>query len=708
MAEVIEARLLEDVPSSTPPSTPPVTVETPIAQPASSLIDLLAGMGRSAGQGLSLGLTDEAVGLVSSMLDPEGLSMRKTYRDAEREKQKQFVGEHPILGLGSEILGTIPTSLLAGAGLASFATRQLPKLGGLSGLSQLRNRLASAKEAIARGGRMLRYGSGVGLSGLLGLPLGYAYGEGETAPEILSDMQRGGLAAALGYGLLSPAILAGRVIGGPILEFGKSVLGQARSAGHRADEIIRNRLGDKTPEDLVATMRAIGEDATTQDPYSINYEFPGLAQLGQTIAQSGPAQRASMEFFEQRSGLPSQQRLIKDYFRAVNVEDFKDLNTLEMQKQIRERMRGLGPEYEDVLNNVTVELSANISQILATKEGKRALQVAKDAVETDRKIPWEEHFELGDKLEGGGYEIKLTKRPTLRTLDEVKRALDEMIEPEYTQASGFSQLSPKGRRLVNLKADLVDELDTQYPEYKRVRGQYADVQSEKTALQKGEKAWGTVTLEEINEVMSSMSPAELEFFKVGSMRALLGKAMRKMGEAKEGQMPWRPNHLEEEKMRSIYGEEAGQKLIDGIVRELGYKDAANRILHQSRTHGFRQESERLAAESSIGGAASQLTQQGTTGKLKSAVDILNPFWRRGAEIVDPELEELLVRRLFGRVGDVGSELLKIPPPRRPALDLGPGSESYMRERSLGLLAPAPSAALYTPEHSREQIKRLIF
>lgn len=90
----------------------------------------MTGLGRSVNQGLSFGYADEGEALIRS------LGNDKSYDEnlAEiRGKLDQFRDENPVVATVGEVAGSLPTSMLGGAGLASLGVRSVPKIAATEG-----------------------------------------------------------------------------------------------------------------------------------------------------------------------------------------------------------------------------------------------------------------------------------------------------------------------------------------------------------------------------------------------------------------------------------------------------------------------------------------------------------------------------------------------------------------------------------------------
>lgn len=100
--------------------------EKPEQEKSTFVRDLL----RAAGQGLSFGSGDEIEAFVRSKLGNESYAAN---RDQIRSEIKQFQKESPIISTGAEILGSLPTAVLGGAGLARAGITGAGKIAAIEG-----------------------------------------------------------------------------------------------------------------------------------------------------------------------------------------------------------------------------------------------------------------------------------------------------------------------------------------------------------------------------------------------------------------------------------------------------------------------------------------------------------------------------------------------------------------------------------------------
>ncbi|BAQ90344.1 hypothetical protein [uncultured Mediterranean phage uvMED] len=128
---------------------------------------------RSALQGILFGFGDEAEGLVFGLYDAatKGKSLGQAYKDARdnaRKEIEQFRQDDPLAAYGTEVLASLPTALVGGAGLA--------------------------RAGVAAGKGL---GAAVGRGAIEGAAYGLGAGEGDAVDQAASTLLGGATGAAL-------------------------------------------------------------------------------------------------------------------------------------------------------------------------------------------------------------------------------------------------------------------------------------------------------------------------------------------------------------------------------------------------------------------------------------------------------------------------------------------------------------------------------
>tara|TARA_R110000737_G_scaffold13907_1_gene29965 strand:- start:139 stop:1083 length:945 start_codon:yes stop_codon:yes gene_type:complete len=213
--------------------------------------------------------------------------------------------------------------------------------------------------------------------------------------------------------------------------------------------------------------------------------------------------------------------------------------------------------------------------VLNKPAGQDALRKAKKNMDNEGIPGFNEQMELDGDI------LKMTETPTLRTLDQVKRSLDEQIN-QLMGGNITKTNRPQARRLIQIRKELVDELDKQSmvdgkSVYKEVRDNYAPGLEAQTALDKGKKAFGELT-EDIAEELSGYGEAGLKAYRFGAARALLLKIDKRKGK----NQAWSPTLDEENQIKIIFGKDA-DRMLKSLKREGTYNETKNKVLSGSNT-----------------------------------------------------------------------------------------------------------------------------
>ncbi len=125
---------------------------------------------------------------------------------------------------------------------------------------------------------------------------------------------------------------------------------------------------------------------------------------------------------------------------------------------------------------------------------------------------------LGVDFDAAG-DIVLTGKPTVETLDFIKRGLDDVVEKYRDKTTGALVLDGEGRAVNNLLRDFVAEIDRVNPAYAAARAAYAGPVRAAAALKKGE-AFTNKTADDIVAETERMTPFELDQYRLGVRAAM--------------------------------------------------------------------------------------------------------------------------------------------------------------------------------------------
>lgn len=155
-----------------------------------------------------------------------------------------------------------------------------------------------------------------------------------------------------------------------------------------------------------------------------------------------------------------------------------------------------------------------VGRILKTPAGKSALQKAYTIAANEMDDP----HALGFNLDREG-NVVLEKVPSMKTLDYVKRGLDDVVEQYRDKTTGRLVLDTNGRAINNLRGQLNKELRGMNPKYGEALDAYGGDARMAVALQKG-KGFVNKSADDIAAEIERLTPAEREQYKLGVRSAL--------------------------------------------------------------------------------------------------------------------------------------------------------------------------------------------
>lgn len=335
-----------------------------------------------------------------------------------RARMKAFEKEHPVAAVGSEIFG-------AAASLPGAGAKFIAKGAGLLG----------------KAGRSIPVGAGTGAV--------YGAGKAEGGPaERTIGAAKGGAVGAV----LAPVATVAMTGVAKIIEFGaRAIPNSATREGAMkvAQALFRDNI---TVQQAKTRLRQIGAHGIIAD---ISENVRNVAGAAARIP--GKTRDVATRMLNQRQR--HQHNRIVEYTRkALGAEGGYFKKTTDLMDA---RETAASPFYEEAYKANQSMMTPEISRILETPNGRRALRIAATKMRNDRSRLGEQGPELTvaareaaargqmKPVEGG-----VMKGLNLRTLDYVKRAMDDQIQV----------LRKAGRRddariLRNSKNDMLQEMD---------------------------------------------------------------------------------------------------------------------------------------------------------------------------------------------------------------------------------------------------------
>lgn len=116
-------------------------------------------------------------------------------------------------------------------------------------------------------------------------------------------------------------------------------------------------------------------------------------------------------------------------------------------------------------------------------------------------------------------DVILRGKPSVETLDFIKRGLDDVVEKYRDKTTGKLVLDGEGRAVNNLLREFTDEVDRLNPAYAKARAAYAGPVRASAALNKG-GSFANKTADDIAAETENMTPFELEQYRLGVRSAM--------------------------------------------------------------------------------------------------------------------------------------------------------------------------------------------
>lgn len=173
--------------------------------------------------------------------------------------------------------------------------------------------------------------------------------------------------------------------------------------------------------------------------------------------------------------------------------------------------------------------------------------------------------------------------PNMRTLDALKRGLDELIDEYPKDMAGRPQLDQRGRAIDQVRRSFIKEVDASNPAYAPARAAYAGPAQERDFLRRGSSAI-TARPDELSVELAGLTPEQRQQMQLGFQSEIMGRA----GNLRNNSNPWAqintPNA--EGRMGALYeGTEDADiaRLLDQRDLELQLAGSANRLIGNSAT-----------------------------------------------------------------------------------------------------------------------------
>lgn len=533
------------------------------------------GAGRSLAQGATFGFADELESLIKS------LAGQGTYEQnlAALELAKQKYGQqNPKTALTTEIAGGLPYALLPFLGTARYAQM--------------------AREAAP----MVRAGVTAGASAVTGALTGALSGAGGAGiGERMAGAQAGGALGGI-VGGAAPAVTKGVGMAGskvvdvtsgiPVVQqAGKAIglaTGQTVDAANRAKaKLLEAMYRDKvSPADLEKMIQAATKPVGIVDIAGENVR--SLADVAQKYP-SEARQAAKLALEERAAG--QGERIQGDISKYLGgfTDPFEYTTAIaQRQKQVSSPLYQKAYAYGEVTDPKVLKFLELPQFKTATKEAQALLAAEGRTVDMSR--------------------------PTVETLDNIKRGLDALIEKE---TDSFGKVTKLGQIYKTKKNEFLSELDSAVPDFGRARAAFAGEAELLDATKLG-KDFYKQTAAEANRTFAKLSPSEQEAYKVGALDAVKEKITTAKDTADIRKRIF-GSPAERQRVSSLFPDDATFKQFEkDMMTESIMRKTQEKILGNSATVERQLGVQSLEAEPSfIGQLIEQGPLRGTMGYLKA-------------------------------------------------------------------------------------------
>ena len=533
------------------------------------------GAGRSLAQGATFGFADELEALMKS------LAGQGTYEQnlAALELAKQRYGQqNPKTALATELAGGLPYALVPFLGTAKYAqmakeAAPLVRAGVTAGASAVTGALTGALGGAG--------GAGVG-ERMAGAQTGATFGGlvGGAAPVVSKGV---GMAGSKVVDVTSgiPAIQqVGKAVG---LATGQTIDAANRAKAKLLEALYRDKV---SPADLEKMIAAATKPVGIVDIAGENVK--SLADVVQKYP-SEARQAAKLALEERAAG--QGERIQGDISKYLGgfTDPFEYTTAIaQRQKQLSSPLYQKAYSYGEVTD-------PNVLKFLELPQFKTAAKKAQELLAAE------------------GRTVDMS-RPTVETLDNIKRGLDVLIEAE---TDAFGKVSKLGNIYKTKKNEFLSELDSAVPDFGKARAAFAGEAELLDATKLG-KDFYKQTASEANRTFAALSPSEQEAYKVGALDAVKEKIQTAKDTADIRKRIF-GSPAERNRVSALFPDDATFKQFEkDMMTESMMRKTQEKILGNSATAERQLGMQQLEAEPSfIGQLIEQGPLKGTLGYLKA-------------------------------------------------------------------------------------------
>ena len=537
------------------------------------------------GQGATFNMLDELAGAAAlgqlgqsyAMGGTQTAPTRADYaapRDIIRGGTAAFAEQNPKTALGLEMAGslaTLPFSMGGsaaplGAGIISRGSRYIAPVAAQSAVGAAG---ASEAETASDLGMDILYGTGtgVGIGGATGLGI---KGAGAVTRRMVPTMQREFELQAPRERLaqLLQRDAAARIPPDTIAKQDRIAELERQLKVIPGPSLIKARM----QEELNALKSGVEADPTQVAAARLQRPRGGGLGPEAPIAATGSATRAELALLRNEPG--STQGMIDRAVKPLinkrgdrlqaSADELLDAQGVPFRatvRQFNEQAKTRAAPYYAKLENYDVTVDAELAALL-----NRAKKTFSEAEELALVEGMPEKLNLGNLRPGD--------RVPFNVLDTLKRTLYDI---EEGAKGDFGKPTQKSRGYTNLRRDLTSKLDNVAPKddqgrsvYKLARDEFSSETQMATAMERGRKVMSE-DVEDLEEIINDMEPAQLSAFRLGAAQALRDKTAKPSGQAELMNLQKSPGL--QKRLRLVFGNDF-RKFQATVLREAELQETA--------------------------------------------------------------------------------------------------------------------------------------
>jgi len=606
---------------------------------------------RGAVKGITFGFGDElrggtdalAQGIGNLIHGSEGRpTMGQAYDQsvaASREQNRIDAATNPVSNVAGQVAGAVAPMVVAAPAAAAVGAGRL--VSGAAGLfGPLVSKINPMMSAIPG---WLQTGAGIAGGGAAaGGVAGFGEGEGGVGSRLEDAAVGAGTGALVAPAIKGIATAAPAAIGRVFHSLGW------RDAPTAADRQIIRSLdrGGVSVDDAATRMAAAGDNPTAL----VDVGGRNTINLGATAANTpGTSMQAADDFVQaRRAGRPD--RLMTAGDEAFGGGSGTDIAEATAGRRAQ-RSSEAPPLYDEAFGKpagMTDRMQHIIDEPIGQTGLRQGLEIQRIENNT-RRARGEAEVPTHDPAIR--YDEDGTPRivgvPNMRTLDAIKRGMDQIVETYRDKTTGVLHLDERGRAVNNMNRTWVGLLDENNPAYAQARAAWGGPTAQMEATQAGKAAFRT-DRDRVAEAMDPSRPPDVrDAYRLGAGRNFSDK-VSDPASASGAARDFLEDDTMQRRLGSILSPEERTALNETLRREVDYTDVERNVGPRagSQTHRLGAGGEDMGIDPS--GPAMQAIRLALSGHpFQGAIQGgQNMFVRRFGQGMTPATADALANRLF--------------------------------------------------------------